>query len=217
MAAKPLVIFGGTFDPVHLGHLRTALELAEWLGVDAIDLVPSRDPVHKTGTAASAQHRIAMLQDSVAAEPRLRVNPIEINSPRESYSIYTLEQLRSDIGPQRPLLMVMGMDAFLGLPSWHQWQRLLELASILVVSRPGYHPEFPADLQAIASAARVGSAEQLLAQPCGRVLFYELTPLGISATQIRELIAGGRSPRYLLPDSVWHYIQEHKLYGYNQG
>lgn len=211
---RPKVIFGGTFDPVHFGHLRSALELAQWLGNESIDLVPTKDPVHKEAAAAAASQRIEMLNLACDSEPLLQVNDIEIRSNSPSYTVFTLRSIRKQIGEKRSLILVMGMDAFLSLQTWHDWQDLPLLAHLLIVQRPGYHPLLNAELQALVDAHQTNSREKLLASSSGSLMFHELTPLGISATQIRNQIEFGASPRYLLPDAVWEYIQEKKLYGF---
>lgn len=213
---QPLVFMGGTFDPVHNGHLRTALELQQWLGVDQVCLIPSGAPVHRDQPGCTPHQRLAMVQLAVADEPALCADAREIESDQPSYSLLTLQALRREQGPQRPIIMTMGMDAYQTLPSWHRWQSLLDYAHILVLARPGYDgAEADAGLLAYTRAHQAGAVSELLNAPAGRVFIQELTPLGISATQIRRLIAQGQSPRYLLPEPVWHYIRQHKLYGFH--
>ncbi|GGC03954.1 putative nicotinate-nucleotide adenylyltransferase [Marinobacterium zhoushanense] len=210
----PFVFMGGTFDPVHNGHLRTALEIQQWLDIPEVCLIPSKMPVHRDEPGCSSEQRLAMVQLAVADEPCLCADAREILSDQPSYSLLTLESLRAELGPRRPLCMVMGMDAYLGLPSWHRWESFLDICHIIVVTRPGYG--FPDDSQMRRFSDRhaAPSVETLKQLPAGRVLLHELTPLGISATQIRRLIAQGDSPRYLMPDAVWDYIQTNKLYGF---
>lgn len=210
----PKVIFGGTFDPVHYGHLRTALELADWLECPVIDLVPAKDPVHRPSPGATAMERLTMLEMSCSHEDRLSVNPIEIESSRESYTLLTLKELRNRIGNATPLILVMGMDAFKGIRSWHGWDQLLSIAHLLVVHRSGYHPHLDTELQSFVDQHITADKEDLETSPSGRLIFHELTPLGISATAIRDQIQRGDSPRFLLPDSVWNFIQQKRLYGF---
>ncbi|GAA0791343.1 nicotinate-nucleotide adenylyltransferase [Marinobacterium sediminicola] len=212
---QPLVFMGGTFDPVHNGHLRTALELKQWLGVDQVCLIPSGAPVHRDEPGCTPLQRLEMVQLAVQDEPALCADPREIESDAPSYSLLTLQALRSERGSDCPIIMTMGMDAYQTLPSWHQWESFLDYAHILVLARPGYE-KTGADEQLLrfTEAHQASAVSELLTRPSGRVHIQELTPLGISATQIRRLIAQGHSPRYLLPEPVWHYIQQHKLYGY---
>ncbi|WP_036185232.1 nicotinate-nucleotide adenylyltransferase [Marinobacterium lacunae] len=211
---EPFVFMGGTFDPVHNGHLRTALEIQQWLDLPQLCLIPSKMPVHRDEPGCTSEQRLAMVQIAVADEPRLCADDREILSDKPSYSLLTLESLREELGPQRSLCMVMGMDAYLGLPNWHRWERFLDLCHIIVVTRPGYSFQDDTQMRNFSDRHAAQSAETLRQMPAGRVLLHELTPLGISATQIRRLIAKGDSPRYLMPDAVWDYIQTNRLYGF---
>ncbi|MBV0932429.1 nicotinate-nucleotide adenylyltransferase [Marinobacterium weihaiense] len=214
---QPLVFMGGTFDPVHNGHLRTALELKQWLGVDQVCLIPSGAPVHRDEPGCTPRQRLAMVQQAVADEPALCADPREIESDAPSYSLLTLQALREERGPVCPIIMTMGMDAYQNLPGWHRWESLLEYAHILVLARPGYEgTDASEELQRFTRRHQAADVNELLTTPAGRVFIQELTPLGISATQIRQQIAQGQSPRYLLPEPVWHYICQHTLYGYHQ-
>jgi nicotinate-nucleotide adenylyltransferase len=153
-----------------------------------------------------------MVELAVADEPGLTVDDRELRATGPSYTLSSLQSLRAELGSRVPLIMVVGMDAFLGLPAWHRWQELIQLAHILVVRRPGWH--FAAD-EPMADWVRpflVDEPGALKQAPAGRVLIHGLTPLGISATQIRERIAAGGSPRFLLPDAVWNYIRAQGLY-----
>ncbi|MCP8686016.1 nicotinate-nucleotide adenylyltransferase [Marinobacterium sedimentorum] len=210
--ADALVFMGGTFDPVHNGHLRTALEIQQWMGVEQVCLIPSKIPVHREQPGCSSEQRLAMVGLAVEQEPALRVDAREVLSDQPSYSLLTLQSLRAEIGPDRSLCMVLGMDAYLGLASWHGWEQLPDYCHIIVVCRPGYVYEPDERMQRFFRAHETRSLRTVLGSPCGRVLMHELTPLSISATQIRQLVAKGLSPRYLCPDPVWHYMQQHKLY-----
>jgi nicotinate-nucleotide adenylyltransferase len=211
----PWVFMGGTFDPVHNGHLRTALELRQWLEVPQVCLIPSKTPVHRGTPGCTSAQRLEMLQLAVADEPALTVDDREIRSEQPSYSLLTLESLRAELGPDKPICMVMGMDAYQTLPSWHRWERFLDLGHIIVVARPGYRFDPDAGLRRFTDRHAAESVRSLYRQPAGRVMIHELTPLSISATRIRQLIAAGESPRYLLPDAVWDYIRSNRLYGFN--
>ena len=217
MTHPPLVIFGGTFDPIHLGHLRTAIELGEWLQVPEIRLIPSGGPVHRAGTEASAQQRLAMVSLATEYDECLVADDIEVNSESASYTVLTLEKIRQEVGSSRSVVLVMGVDAFLQLTSWHRWQELFGLAHLLVVARPGYSPEMNSALKDEVGPRVTESKDELKLTPSGCVVFHQLTPLGVSATQIRSLIAKGQNPRFLLPDSVWEFIKLEKLYGFKEG
>lgn len=207
-----LAFMGGTFDPIHNGHLRTALELQQQLQIDEVRLVPCQRPVHRESPGCDAQQRLAMIRLAVAGEEGLTVDDREITSSEPSYTVNTLRSIRAEVGGQVSISLIMGMDAYLTLPSWYRWQEIVEQAHILVVQRPGW--EFVPDLQMAdwTRTRQAKSAAELKLSPAGRVLLHRLTPLGISATQIRGLVAMGISPRYLIPDAVWEYIQDHRLY-----
>ncbi|MGD9858469.1 MAG: nicotinate-nucleotide adenylyltransferase [Marinobacterium sp.] len=212
----PLVFMGGTFDPVHNGHLRTALELQQWLGVEQVCLIPSGEPVHRDRPGCTARERLEMVQLAVADEPALCADAREVEADEPSYSLLTLQSLRQERGSDCPIVMTMGMDAFQTLERWHRWQAFLDYAHILVIARPGYvDSDLSPVLQALLQQHRSRDHKELLGLPSGRIHIQELTPLGISATQIRQLIASGQSPRYLLPEPVWHYISQHELYGFH--
>ena len=213
MADQAFVFMGGTFDPIHLGHLRTALELKQFLDVEKVRLIPSKVPVHREEPNCSSDQRLAMLELAVANEPALMADTREILSTQPSYTLLTLQSIRDELGDDPSLCMVMGMDAYLSLPSWHQWERFLDLCHLVVVTRPGYEMPESSPMYAYTLQNRVACASELFQVAAGKVLLQELTPLAISATQIRQEIARGYSPRYLLPDEVWQYIQENNLYG----
>lgn len=211
------VFMGGTFDPVHFGHLRTALEIQQWLNVSSVSLMPSNVPVHRQVPGSTAIARLAMVEEAIAEEGALRCDPREILSDRPSYTIYTLEALRQELGLETPVCMVMGMDSFLSLDQWLRFDEYLSLCHIIVVARPGYLFDPNGALKQLLEEHQVETKDDILKTPSGSILIHELTPLSISATHIRELMANGESPRYLLPDSVWHYIQKHKLYYTDKG
>lgn len=213
MPKDAFVFMGGTFDPIHNGHLRTALELQQWLGVDQVCLIPSKQPVHRGEPGCSSEQRLAMVRAAVADEPALQVDEREILSDKPSYSLLTLQSLRAALGAEKPICMIMGMDAYLTLPSWHEWQQFIELCHLVVVQRPGYTLPDDSVMAVFTQQHLADTPQQMLTQPAGSVLIHELTPLGISATQVRQSIQAGRSPRYLIPDQVWQYIQENHLYG----
>jgi nicotinate-nucleotide adenylyltransferase len=207
-------LLGGTFDPVHVGHLRTALEVAELLALDELRLVPVNTPALRAQPLASPGQRIEMLALAAAGSPVLAVDDRELRRGGVSYSIDTLRELRAGIGETDRLCLVVGEDAFAALDRWKEWQRLLDYAHIAVLTRPGdTAPPAPA-LAAWTAAHLALDAEAALAESSrGQVLRLALTQLEISSTQIRALLAAGRSPRFLLPDAVLDYIHRNRLYG----
>lgn len=206
------VIYGGTFDPIHHGHLRLAIELKERLGVSEVSLVPCHIPPHRGSTDASSAQRLALLQLAVADEPGLIVDDRELTRSGASYTADTLRQLREQLGEHEPLVMVVGTDAFAGFDRWREWERIPQLAHVVVVKRPGPALE-PLGVPAkLLQERRVSSADQLHSAPGGYCLELDPPLLDISATGIRERILSGRSPRYLLPDPVWQEIRRLGLY-----
>lgn len=206
-------IFGGTFDPIHYGHLRLAEEAREALSLEQIVLIPSGQPPHRDAPQTLANHRLAMAQLAAAGNRSITVDPAEVESATPSYSVLTLERLRAQFGPARPLVLLLGADAFAGLASWYRWRELFALAHIAVANRPGHLPQTPsAPLAAEAEPRRAARVEDLFGAPAGRILSFEMTPLAISASLIRARLTAGRSVRYLLPDSVLDYIRSHRLY-----
>jgi nicotinate-nucleotide adenylyltransferase len=204
-------LFGGTFDPVHIGHLRSALEVAEQLELDELRLIPGARPPHRGAPQVSARQRLEMVKLAVENVEYLRVDDIEFRRERPSYTIETLEVLRREMGPHVQLLLMLGWDAFCGLPGWHRWTELLDHCHILVLQRPDADSEPPQELCDLI-AARAQPDPQALSGPAGQITYIWQTPLAVSATQIRGLLAAGKSVRYLVPDAVMIYIEKHGLY-----
>ncbi len=208
---RPLAIFGGTFDPVHYGHLRVAWEAAEALDAELL-MVPSHVPPHRAQPGASAQQRMAMLELALAGQQRLRADDRELRREGPSYTIDTLIALRAEIGASRPLVLLVGADAFAGLSSWNRWRDLFEHAHVCVLTRPGHGGVFEAELASEWFTRRVDDPAALRMRACGAIAAIEVTALEISASAIRALIANGRSPRFLLPPSVVDLIERSNLY-----
>lgn len=198
-------IFGGTFDPVHIGHLRPVLEVLEDLALDEIRLIPCHVPPHRAVPVASPMQRLAMLEMAIQGEPGLRVDDRELHRAGPSYTVDTLTSLRTELG-NKPLCLLLGMDAFTGLNTWHRWRELITLAHIIVMHRPGSQPPAQGDVAALLAEHRTNNIALLRAHPAGHILLKEVTQLDISATHIRTLIKEGKSARYLVPDGVWEMI-----------
>lgn len=198
---RPLAIFGGTFDPIHIGHLRAAWEASEALNAD-VRIVPAKIPPHRPQPVASAAQRAAMLRAALMGQDRLQLDLRELERDGPSYTRDTLASLRVEIGAQRPLVLLIGADAFAGLSSWHRWRELFELAHLCVLTRPAQIPAMPDDLAAEVAARQTENIADLHVAPAGRVLDMVVSALGISATRIRALLAEGRAPRWLVPDAL---------------
>ncbi|MDZ4327437.1 MAG: nicotinate-nucleotide adenylyltransferase [Pseudomonas sp.] len=210
-APRRIGMLGGTFDPVHIGHLRGALEVAESLALDELRLTPSARPPHRGTPQVSAKDRLAMVECAVAGVAPLVVDARELLRDKPSYTIDTLELMRAELAAEDQVFLLLGWDAFCGLPTWHRWEELLQHCHILVLQRPDADSEPPDALRNLL-AARSVSDPLALTGPSGQIAFVWQTPLAVSATQIRQLLASGKSVRFLVPDAVLAYIDAHGLY-----
>jgi len=208
---SPLGILGGTFDPIHFGHLRTAFELLQALRLAELRLVPAGNPPHRDTPLCDAEHRLAMVRAAIADQPGFVVDDREIRREGPSYTVLTLRELR-DEAPARPICLLVGMDAFLGLPQWHEWRELLELAHVVVAHRPGWTAPRDGTLGELLAARGTSHVQDLHESVAGRVHVRPVTPLEISSTGLRELIVAGEDPRYLLPDAVRAIIHDTGCY-----
>lgn len=208
----PIGIFGGTFDPIHYGHLRTAFELLQAIEFGEIRFVPSGDPPHRGETFANAAARLQMVRLATAGQPDFVVDDREYERDGPSYTVDTLASMRAQ-DTSTPLGLITGMDAFLGLTTWHQWQKILDMAHIVVAHRPGWKVPDTGTLGELIAERGTMRPGDLHAQPAGFVHIHAVTQLEISSTEIRELVAAGRSPRYLIPDVVCDFIAETGCYG----
>jgi nicotinate-nucleotide adenylyltransferase len=211
-AQNPIGIFGGTFDPLHFGHLRLAEEAREALGLAMVRFVPSGSPPHRCAPVASPQTRLAMVTAAVSAHPAFCVDPGEINAAGPSYTVLTLRRLRAEYGPAQPLVLLMGTDVFAGLTQWFCWEEVLSLVHIGLATRPSPALPWPAGVQAVYDAHHRTDATPLT-HPCGGIFPFEMTPLAISSTLIRQRLAQGQSVRYLVPDAVLSNFPLSSLYG----
>jgi nicotinate-nucleotide adenylyltransferase len=204
-------ILGGTFDPVHFGHLRPALEIQQQLGMQEVRLVPCRIPPHRPQPQASAAQRVAMLRAAISRHPGLRIDTRELERDGPSWTLDTLVSLRREPGA-RGICLLLGMDAFGGLSTWHRWRELLDYCHMVVMTRPGSELPQQGELADFISRHRVPDAAALEQHAAGLLLFHPVTQLEISATSIREQLAAGQDPGYLLPDAVLDIIDKEGLY-----
>jgi len=201
MPDKPIAILGGTFDPVHNAHLRVAWEAAVALDAE-VRLMPANVPPHRPAPVATAAQRAGFLRIALSGQSRLILDERELRRAEPSYTIETLRELRSDFGAGRPLSLLIGADAFAGLPTWREWRALFDYAHIVVLARPGHGADVPAELQAEVAERRVARAADLRDSPGGKVFELGVTPLEISASRVRTELAAGREPRWLVPDAL---------------
>ena len=208
---QPIGLFGGTFDPIHYGHLRTAFELWQELRLTEVRFLPTGNPPHREQPLASAELRLQMVQAAVAGQSAFVVDDREVRRTGVSYSVETLAELRTEY-PNRSLCLLLGMDAFLGLPEWHRWRELLGLAHIVVAHRPGWKAPTMGPLGEVMVDHGTGAIRELHEKPAGCVYVHAVTQLEISSTELRQLIVAGRDPRFLVPEEVRKIILDTRCY-----
>jgi nicotinate-nucleotide adenylyltransferase len=212
LMAQPIGILGGTFDPVHHGHLRLALEVFEALQLQEVRLIPAKNPPHRNTPVADSRHRSAMLQQAINGTRGLVIDERELHREGNSYTVDSVADIRAEAGDQ-PLCLIMGMDAFQALDTWHRWQQLTDFVHIVVVNRPGSDAEITqADIAALYTARKTGRIEDLNRRPAGYIFKIRLPMLDISSTRIRDLLQAQQNIRYLVPDDVLAYITKEQLY-----
>lgn len=209
-------MLGGTFDPIHYGHLRLAEEMLELAGLRQIRFIPTGTPAHRAAPQVPAAQRSEMVKLAIADQPAFVLDEREVKRAGKCYTVDTLRELRLELGAQQPLCLLMGGDAFLQLHTWHEWEKLFDLAHIVVGYRPGFTIE-----ERIVTAPlplrehyqkRLCAATTLRAEAHGGIAVLGIPKLEISATVIRSRVAEQRSIRYLLPNAVAEYIHQHHLY-----
>ena len=208
---KPIGIFGGTFDPIHYGHLRSAFEMLQALDFEEVRFTPCGDPPHRGVTYATAEQRLRLVQLAINGQDGFIADDRELKRGGISYTVDTLESLRKEF-PGRSLGLIVGMDAFLGLPTWHRWDEILDIGHIVVAHRPGWKAPDIGALGELISNYGTHRVEDLHSATAGRVHIHAVTQLEISSTEIRDLVAAGRDPRFLMPDAVRDEILNFEIY-----
>ena len=205
-------IFGGSFDPIHFGHIKLVLALLEHFDFENIRLVPCQLSPHKKNTYASAKHRLAMLNIVTSTNEKLIADDRELRRPGVSYTIDTLRELREELGTTQAIVMIVGVDAFANICTWHKYAEILSLCHIMLLKRPEY--ELPAE----------GCEKELYESHCtddinkiretsnGYIYLSNEEKYAISSSEIRHVIASGQQPRYMLPGNIWNYIRRNELY-----
>ncbi|MCM8857598.1 MAG: nicotinate-nucleotide adenylyltransferase [Candidatus Thiodiazotropha sp.] len=204
-------IFGGTFDPIHIGHLRTALDVMQAVELEEVRFIPLHGAVHRDQPEVSARLRLQMVQAAIQEQEGFVVDDRELQRSGDSYSIDTLASLRRQ-WPERTLCLLMGMDAFNGFADWRRPNEILGLAHLIVMQRPGQENPSEPRVREILKSRQCFSHAQLHKQVNGAILMQTVTQLDISATRIRAMLADGQTPRYLLPDAVLQLIEDNQLY-----
>lgn len=208
---QPIGIFGGTFDPIHFGHLRIALDLFECLNLREVRWIPCAQPPHRVAPVASSAQRLEMVRAAVQGEKAFVVDDRELRVVGPSYTVNTLISLRREF-PDAPLCLIVGGDAFSSLHTWHRWQELIELAHIVIAHRPGWALPTAGAVFDFLQSRFTDEQSHLHEQCAGSVLASAVTQLDISGTRIRQLIKAGRNPRFLLPDTAIGLIDTYQLY-----
>ena len=218
MTAPPerIGIFGGTFDPIHFGHLRLATELAEAFRLDQVLFIPAGLPYHRGRSAhATTDQRLTMLKLATARDARFGIDERELKREGDTYTFDTLSEIRKERGTDTSLVFLAGSDAFARIDTWHRWTELFDLAHFAVAIRADDAQWFSKGPGAFPKEAwpRITlNLRELLGTPAGRVMTFSMTPLAISSTAIRALAGDGASIRYLTPAPVVEFIRSHQLY-----
>ncbi|MFT5482571.1 MAG: nicotinate-nucleotide adenylyltransferase [Halieaceae bacterium] len=207
-------IFGGTFDPVHIGHMRTAIDARRQLLVDTLYLMPCHIPVHRDEPGCTAEQRRDMLELAIAGNTGLALDDRELRRGAPSYSLDSIVEIRGEVGPDAPVFLLLGSDSFASFDQWYRWDELIELCHLVVVERLGVPAIYSQPVRELLRSRQVDSVESMHESAGGLILSLILTPWQVSATAVREAIDRGESTRYLLPDAVLRYISDNQLYNY---
>jgi nicotinate-nucleotide adenylyltransferase len=201
-------INGGTFDPIHFGHLRPALEVLNYLSLDEVRFVPAYKPVHRGLPCVSAEHRCEMVRLAIKRQPKFVLDTLEVERKGHSYMVDTLSDLKVN-NPDSTLVLMMGTDAFAKFDKWHQWQRVLEMANIVVMRRPSCNADFDDNIKKIIADFNVKD----MTENAGQLIELSVTQLDLSATALRTFLQNNQPVDYLMPASVVEYIKNNNLYG----
>ena len=221
MISHPVIgLLGGTFNPIHFGHLRMAQELADALSFSEVRFIPAANPPHKPAPKVTAEHRAAMVRLAIADNPVFTFDDRELHRTGASYTLDTLHSLRDELGDQASLVLLMGSDAFTKFNTWHRWAEIIQLCHIALVQRPvvtnpnegAAKSSLPEILETFLHNHYTDNSDDLHTSPAGFVTMQRVTALDISSTEIRCMFQQQRSARYLMPDNVIDYIQTHQLY-----
>ena len=211
ISGEPVALFGGTFDPIHYGHLRCAEEVRQKLGLSKLYLLPSGTPPHRDTPAATVEQRMEMLQLARLEFPQLFIYDHETRRSGLSYMVDTLREMRSGL-ESRPLFLLVGQDAANQLHTWFQWELLFELSHIVILTRPGAPALYPPELAEQIQLHSESDVQELFKSEAGCVLQLQVEPVDVSATVIKRILRSGGSPESMLPAAVLEYINKNRLY-----
>ena len=205
-------VFGGSFDPIHFGHIKTALALLENFEFEQIRFVPCQLSPHKKSINASAQHRQQMLHMICDSHDKLVIDNRELNRPPPSYTIDTLLELRKEFGEQKSIALILGMDAYIAFCKWYRYEEILRHCHLLLLQRPRYRvPESGCEKELI-ELYGTQSITFLYDKTYGHIFLSDIEKIDVSSTMIRDTIAKGGQPRYAMPGNVWNYIKRNRVY-----
>lgn len=207
---NPIGILGGTFDPVHNGHLRLAIEMREALALSTVRLMPALIPPLRAAPGTGARERLRLLQAAIEGEESLEIDDRELHRDGPSYTVDTLRSLREDLG-ETPLCLIIGMDAFSRLDKWHRWETIIELAHIAVAHRPGSDMPGTGAVADLVKRKRIDDPAGLRERGSGHIIVQQIPALDISATRIRARLESGQSVRYLVPDQVNDILRKENI------
>ena len=207
----PIGLFGGTFDPIHFGHLKIAEELIDALDLQNMQFIPNKHPMHRDKPVASAKHRLAMTRIATAHYPKFIVNDVEIKRPGPTYTIDTITTIREQI-PKQPLCLILGEDVFASMNQWHDWEKIPNLVHLIIIHRLGVPLPYNPWMRALLDERETHDIHSLTNKPGGEILQYEMEPLTLSATTVREKFKAGEDVSREVPQEVLRYIKQHHLY-----
>ena len=208
---QPIGIYGGTFDPIHNGHLTIATAMMQTLNLQSVQFIPNNYPIHRDTPVANAQHRLAMLRIATENNPAFIVNDIELNRAGPSYTVDTLKQLREE-NPSQTLCLLIGEDAFAKINQWHEWESLPDLVHLIIFNRPGVKRPYAPEIEALIQARETKNIADLSQQEAGFIMQNISDLIDLSATQVRGKLKAGKDVSDDIPEGVCGYIQEHQLY-----
>lgn len=209
--ARAIGFLGGTFDPIHFGHLYPAIEISKALQLQPFFLMPNYIAPHKSSSHGTAEQRCTMVELAIQSEPDIQIDPRELTRKKPSYTIETLKELKAQY-PTTPLCFIMGMDSLINFDSWYQWQDILNYCHLIISRRPGWQAVFNDNIKALLKIAQTRNKDDLHNYQAGRIYFQDTTQFDISSTEIRSLINKHKTIDHLLPKSVADYIKLNKLY-----